>query len=65
MAGGQSPPGQPGFTIRPLKPDNEIPGGGRQYWLKRDDRKCYIKYTLNITSNIQLQKHYIEQLFIP
>ena len=28
MAAGQSPPGQPGSTIQPLKPDREIPGGG-------------------------------------
>ena len=47
MAWGQSPPGQPGGSICPLKPDKEIPGGGRQYWLTRDDskhQKFYIKY---------------------
>ena len=44
MAGGQSPPGQPGFTIRPLKLDKEIPGGGRQFWLKKDDSKQHFKH---------------------
>ena len=39
MAGAESPPGGPGFIIRPLKPDNEVPGGGRQTWLTRHDSK--------------------------
>ena len=39
MAGAESPPGRPGFIIQPLKPDNEVPGGGRQTWLKKDDSK--------------------------
>ena len=39
MAAGQSPPGRPGITIMPLKPDKEVAGWGRQFWLKKDDSK--------------------------
>ena len=52
MAAGQSPPGQPGFTIQPLKLDREIPGGGRQYWLKKDDSKQHFKHKYIYTYQI-------------
>ena len=39
MAAGQSPPGRPGITIKPLKADEEVAGWGRKYWLKKDDSK--------------------------
>ena len=46
MAGAESPPGRPGFIIRPLKPDNEVPGGGRQTWLTKHDSKYTFKHEL-------------------
>ena len=42
MASGLSPPGQPGFKIRPLRPDDEIPSGRRDTWLSRHDRKQHL-----------------------
>ena len=39
MASVQSPPGRPGFKIRPLKPLAEVPSGRRLIWLTRHDSK--------------------------
>ena len=74
MASGSSPPGRPGFHIRPLKPDKEIPGGGREYWLTRHDskhhfkhQKFYIRYINKYLSNkytILLNMCYNEKSFI-
>ena len=71
MAEGQSPPGRPGFTIQPLKPDKEVPGGGRQFWLTRHDSKHPFKHKIKCISDIlsieytfPLNMHYIEQSFI-
>ena len=43
-SGGRSPPGRPGFFIRPLKPDKEIPSGRKEYWLTRHDSKHHFKH---------------------
>ena len=44
MASVQSPPGHPGFKIRPLKPLAEIPSGRRLMWLTRHDSKYHFKF---------------------
>ena len=52
---GMSPPGRPGFQIRPLKPDEEIPSGRREYWLTRHDHKHHFKhknFKLNTLMNL-------------
>ena len=51
MDSGRSPPGQPGFQIRPLRPDAEIPSGRKEIWLGKDDRK----------NNFQVQKYKIQR----
>ena len=44
MAAGQSPPGRPGITIKPLKADKDVAGWGKRYWLKKDDSKYLFKH---------------------
>ena len=44
MASGMSPPGRPGFKIRPLRLDEEIPSGRRDTWLSKHDRKHHFHY---------------------
>ena len=42
MDSGSSPPGHPGFKIRPLKSLDEIPSGRRQMWLTKYDSKHHL-----------------------
>ena len=53
-----SPPGQPGFKIWPLRPENEIPSGRRQNWLSRHDCKQHL-HNLNIklSNETKIQCH--------
>ena len=42
MASGLSPPGRPGFKIHPLQPEDEVPSGRRETWLRIHDCKQHL-----------------------
>ena len=48
---GRSPPGRPGFQIRPLRPDAEIPSGRKETWLGEHDCK----------NNFQVRKYKMQR----
>ena len=56
MASVQSPPGCPGFKIRPLKPLAEVPSGRRLMWLSQHDSKYKFKQRKisNIMRNMRI-----------
>ena len=66
MASDQSPPGRPGFKIRPLKPLAEVPSGRRLMWLTQHDSKY--KFKLKKISVIAIQRQtfnaYIRRIHI-
>ena len=60
MDSGRSPPGRPGFQIRPLKDEADIPSGRKEIWLGKDDHK--INFQVISSTNITKYKDKIQNI---